>query len=85
MKEKNILSTQLYTSSYFSNNTKFGMIQKKDDGSFLLDWHVTDDCEIVGFAVEQTGLWARVAFKDPAQWIGLFPPQPVLPDTYVTY
>lgn len=46
------------------------MIEKKDDGSILLNWSVPDDCLLVAYAVEQTGAWIVEAFKDPTKWIG---------------
>ncbi len=70
MEENKLPVTQLYTSTYYSNVTKFYQLEKKDDGSFLLTTPIPDDCGLVSFAVEQTGLWVRAAFKDPAKWIG---------------
>jgi hypothetical protein len=70
MEENKLPVTQLYTSTYYSNVTKFYQLEKKDDGSFLLTTPIPDDCGLVIFAVEQTGLWVRAAFKDPAKWIG---------------
>jgi hypothetical protein len=41
----------------------------KADGSVQLDNPMPDDTVVPSFAVEQTGLWAAAAFKDPKKWI----------------
>jgi hypothetical protein len=40
------------------------------DGKLILHHPLPDNSVIPSFAVEQIGLWAMVAFKDPKKWIG---------------
>ena len=70
IKAKNVPATHFYTSTYFSNLTKFYQLEKHDDGSATLTWPVPDSTLLVSFAVEQTGAWILAAFKDPAKWKG---------------
>ena len=56
--------TNLYTAFYLSNLTKFGLLEKQDDGSLLIKIGNYDDAPIPAFAVEQTGGWVLSAFKN---------------------
>lgn len=75
IRSNNIPATLLYTSLYYSDIIKFGMLQKQGDGSVLIKVPMPDDGGLVSFAVEQTGLWVKAAFDAPASWIGEPSPQ----------
>lgn len=60
--------TQLYTSYYFSNLLVAKL--EEQDGATVLKLPLPDDTVIPGFNPDQIGLWARVAFRDPEEWIG---------------
>lgn len=67
-------ATLLYTSRYYSNILDDGypgfQVVNDPDGSLTFRCALPDDTVCDMFAVEQTGLWARLAFRDPSKWIG---------------
>ena len=69
--------TDLYTSFYYSNATKFNMLKPQKDGTLLLEVPAADDTAIIAYAVEQTGGWVKAIFNDPKKFIGTSNPPSV--------
>jgi hypothetical protein len=63
-------ATNIYTSYYFSNILSAPVTRKGD--ALVLENAMPDNTRIASFAVEQMGLWALAAFKDPGKWIGTY-------------
>lgn len=67
--ELNVPTTNLFLSYYFSNLFMLGGTEQPD-GTLVLTNPLPDGVGIPSFAVEETGQWARAAFRDPAHWVG---------------
>lgn len=68
----NITYTNLYTSHYFSNLSKFGLLKPDPEkqGGFLLDIVAVDDLQMPHYAVEQTGGWVKEIFNNKETYKG---------------
>ena len=70
MQEQGIPGTQLYLTYYFNGITKYHLLNKQDDGSFLLQQAGTDETLVPGLPVDQVGAWVEVALAHPDKWKG---------------
>lgn len=70
MQQQGIPGTQLYLTYYFNGITKYHLLNKQDDGSFLLQQAGTDDTLVPGLAVDQVGAWVETALGQPDKWKG---------------
>ena len=61
--------TDLYTSHYISNLTKFNWFVPQDDGSFLLNSPCPDDGLLINYDPEQTGGWVQTILSDPRKYM----------------
>ncbi|WWD20448.1 hypothetical protein CI109_104924 [Kwoniella shandongensis] len=69
-----LIYTNIYTCTYFSDMLKFGMLnpdpESKNKDEWILGLPVPDDTKVAGFAVEQLGEWVKKAFLDHKSWAG---------------
>jgi len=69
LRERKYPVTNLVLVTYYSNFTKFGYLQKQEDGTFILQMPLPKELDLPMFAVEQTGGWALAAFKNPEKYL----------------
>lgn len=68
-KQAGIPLVSLYTSCYFENLNKLGMLKRQGDNYFL-DFAMPTDVPFLLFSVNEVGGWAVAAFRNPSRWIG---------------
>lgn len=70
-KQSGLPLVSLYTSCYFENLSKFGMLKfDKAAGKYSLDFAMPTDVPFLCFSVNEVGGWAVAAFRNPSRWIG---------------
>jgi hypothetical protein len=60
--------TYVFAVWYFSNVLLFD--RTKEGDKYVMKWPMPDSAYMTGFAAEQIGQWALLAFKDPKAWEG---------------
>ncbi|GAA5866017.1 hypothetical protein JCM1840_003376 [Sporobolomyces johnsonii] len=69
-KQAGVPLVSLYTSCYYENATKFGMLKKGDDGELFLDFQIASEIPFLSFSVNEVGGWVAAAFRNPDRWLG---------------
>jgi uncharacterized protein YbjT (DUF2867 family) len=71
IRSNNIPSTNLYTSTYFSDFLKFRQLPPNlETGGFTLALPMPDSVKIPGYDVGQLGDWALAALDNPEKYLG---------------